>query len=120
MENEVFYLGRVPDEYLPYLYSGADLTTYLSSYEGFGLPVLEAMAASCPVLSSSISSLPEVGGNAGILVDPFDIKEVANRMYELLINDDFKKECINKGLNRAKQFSWENAAKRLIQSYNKL
>jgi len=120
MENEVFYLGRVPSEHLPYLYSGADLTTYLSSYEGFGLPVLEAMAASCPVLSSNRSSLPEIVGDAAILVNPFEIDEIANKMNELLTDEKLRKECITKGLERAKEFSWENVAKRLIQTYNKL
>jgi len=93
---------------------------YLSSYEGFGLPVLEAMAASCPVLSSDRSSLPEVVGDAGMLVDPFNVEEVANKMYELLTDEVLRKECITKGLVRVKQFSWENVAKRLIQTYDKL
>ena len=120
MENEIFYLGKVPVKHLPYLYSGADLTIYLSSYEGFGLPILEAMAASCPVLSSNNSSLSEVVGGAGILVNPFDTEEVVNKMHELLINESLKKECIEKGLARAKKFSWEKAAQRLIKIYSNL
>ena len=120
MENEVFYLGRVPGQHLPYLYSGADAVAYLSSYEGFGLPVLEAMAAGCPVLSSNRSSLPEVVGDAGVLVDPFNIEEVTNKMYELLTNENLRKEYIAKGLARAKQFSWENVARRFIKIYGNL
>lgn len=120
MENEAFYLGRVPAEHLPFLYSGADITVYLSKYEGFGLPVLEAMAAGCPALSSNRSSLPEVVGKAGVLVDPFNIESVVNKMNKLLTNDSLRKECIEKGLVRAKQFSWENVAQRLIKVYNSL
>ena len=120
MENEIFYLGRVPDKYLPYLYKGADLMVYLSSYEGFGLPILEAMASECPVLSSNRSSLPEVVGDAGILVDPFNIEEVANKMHKLLTNEILRERFINKGLIRAKQFSWKDVAKRLIKIYNHL
>jgi len=120
MESEIFYLGRVPGEHLSYLYSGADITVYLSSYEGFGLPILEAMASSCPVLSSNRSSLPEVLGDAGVLVNPFNIEEVANRMYELLTNESLRKECISKGSVRAKQFSWGNVARRLIKIYSNL
>jgi len=93
---------------------------YLSSYEGFGLPVLEAMAAGCPVLSSNRSSLPEVVGDAGILVDPFNIEEVTNKMYELLTNKNLREECIEKGLIRAKEFSWENVARRFIKIYGNL
>jgi len=120
MENEIFYLGRVPYKHLLSLYGGADITIYLSSYEGFGLPVLESMAAGCPVLSSNRSSLPEVVGDAGILVDPFNIEDVASKMYELLTNGDIRKRCINKGFVRAKEFSWENVARRLIKIYSYL
>ena len=120
MKNEIFYLGRVPDEYLPLLYSGADITMYLSKYEGFGLPVLEAMAAGCPVLSSNRSSLPEVVGNAGVLIDPFNIDEVVNKMSELLINKSLREQCVKNGLIRARQFSWENVARRMIKTYNNL
>ncbi len=117
MENEIFYFGRVPGEHLPYLYSGADLTAYLSSYEGFGLPILEAMAAGCPILSSNKASLPEVVGDAGVLVNPFNIEEVTNNIYELLTNENLRKKCIERGLIRAKQFSWEAVAKRFIKVY---
>ena len=120
MENEIFYLGIVPDRHIPYLYSGADLTVYLSSYEGFGLPILEAMAAGCPVLSSNKASLPEVVGDAGVLVNPFSMEEAANNMYKLLTNEKLKKTYIERGLIRAKKFSWERVAKRLINIYEHL
>ena len=115
MENEIFYLGRVPDKHLLCLYKGADLMVYLSSYEGFGLPVLEAMASGCPVLSSNRSSLPEVVGDAGVLVSPFNIEEISNKMYKLLTSKVLRERCIDKGLIHAKQFSWKNVAKRLIK-----
>jgi len=120
MNKEIFYLGRIPNEYLPYLYSGADIVMYLSSYEGFGLPVLEAMASGSPVLSSNRSSLPEVVENAGVLVDPFDIEDIANRVYELLTNEGLRKKCIDSGLIRARQLSWESVAQRFIRLYDDL
>ena len=120
LEKEVLYLGSVPHEYMPIFYQRAKMTAFLSSYETFGLPVLESMAAGCPVLSSNRSSLPEVVGDAGILVDPFNIEDVASKMYELLANGDIRKRCINKGFVRAKEFSWENVARRLIKIYSYL
>lgn len=118
--GKVIYLGSISHKYMPVLYQQADLTVFLSLYETFGLPVLEAMAAGCPVLSSNRSSLPEVVGDAGILVDPFNIEEVANKMYELLTDENLRKKYIKRGLVRAKQFSWENVVKRLIQIYSNL
>ncbi len=105
---------------MPTFYREADLTVFLSSYESFGLPILEAMASGCPVLSPNQSSLPEIVGDAGLLVNPFNIEEVANMMYELLTDDNLREKCIAKGLARAKQFSWESVAMRLIKIYSNL
>ena len=120
VQNEVLYLGAIPYEHIPILYSEASLTAYLSLYEGFGLPVLEAMASGCPVICSSCSSLPEVVGNAGILVDPFDVNEIASKMHDLLTNEELKAKYVKRGLNRAREFSWESSAKKLIDVYNEL
>lgn len=117
LENEVFYLGRIFDKHIPLFYRAADLTVYLSSYEGFGLPVLEAMASGCPVLSSNRGSLPEIVGEAGIVVDPTNIEQITHRMYELLTNKTLRKEYVIKGLIRAKQFSWKNCANEFIKLY---
>jgi len=120
MKDKIFFFEEVPSSHLPYFYRGAKITVYLSSYEGFGLPILEAMTSGCPVLSSDRSSLPEVVGEAGVLVDPFNIEEVSDKMYELLTDKNFREECIAKGLVRAKEFSWENTVKNMIKTYEKL
>ena len=120
LEDEIFYLGRVPQKMIPYFYKAADLMVYLSSYEGFGLPVLEAMASNCPVLSSDKASLPEIVGNAGLLVSPSNLEEIANKMYEILNNENLQKNLISRGVERVKSFSWEKTVKELINIYNDL
>lgn len=117
MKDEIFYIGRVPDKYMPALYREAEAMIYLSAYEGFGLPIIEAMAAGCPVLSSNKSSLPEVVGEAGIIIDPSNVQEIVNKTYTLLTDKNLRERYINKGLIRAKNFSWEKVAQELIKSY---
>lgn len=106
----VYLTGYVPDEYLPALYSGALAFVYVSLYEGFGLPPLEAMACGTPVVTSNITSLPEVVGNAAILVNPYHVKNIADGIYELIRNDALREELKSKGLERAKQFTWDRTA----------
>ena len=118
--DDVHFLKVIPFEHIPFLYSGADLTVYLSRYEGFGLPLLEAMASSCPVLSSNQSCLPEVLGDAGVLINPYNITEVVEKMFALLSNKNLRDKCIEKGLSRIQEFTWDNVARRLLQVYNKM
>jgi|Deesub1362A_J573_1020465.scaffolds.fasta_scaffold03662_2 glycosyltransferase involved in cell wall biosynthesis len=106
----VYLTGYVPDEYLPALYSGALAFVYVSLYEGFGLPPLEAMACGTPVVTSNITSLPEVVGNAAILVNPYDIRDITDGIYELIRNDALREELKSKGMERAKQFTWDRTA----------
>jgi len=120
MKQEIFYLGRIPDKHIPYLYKAADLMAYLSSYEGFGLPLIEAMAADCPVISADKASLPEALGDAGIMVDPFNIEEVADKMYKLLMDNELRNKLIKKGSVRSKSFSWEKVAKTYINSFKEM
>lgn len=120
LENEVFYLGRVSGKDLPYLYSAADLLMYLSSYEGFGLPILEAMSSGCPTIVSNRSSLPEVTGNAGILVNPLNKKEVVEKSWKILSDTELRNSLIKMGLERSKEFSWQKVAKRLMGNYKYL
>ncbi len=115
--GDVMFVDYVENEYLPFIYNLADLFVYPSLYEGFGLPPLEAMACGCPVVVSNTSSLPEVVGDAGIKVDPYNIDEIADAMYKILINDDLKDELVKRGLKRAKLFSWEKAAKETLKMY---
>lgn len=117
LHDEVIFTGYVPEEDLPALYNSADLFVYPSIYEGFGLPPLEAMACGCPVVTSNASSLPEVVGDAGIMVDPNSANELSNAINIVLKNDVLRKNLVIKGLNRAKMFSWEKCAKDTISVY---
>ena len=106
----VHFTGHVPDELLPALLGGALVFAYVSVYEGFGLPPLEAMASGTPVLAGNRASLPEVVGDAGMLVDPFDIESIASGLKELIDSRDLRSKLSLLGLQRAKLFSWEKTA----------
>ncbi len=114
-EGRVRYLGRVGDEDLCALYSAARLSVYPSRYEGFGLPVLEAMACSCPVLCSDSSSLPEVGGEAAAYFRTGDARDLARQLQRLLANNELLDEMARKGIERAREFSFKKAAGELIE-----
>lgn len=111
----VHFTGHIPDEYLPDLYSGAIAFVYLSEYEGFGLPPLEAMASGTPPLTGNRTALPEVVGDAGLMVDPFDIDAIADGIRRLLEHDELRSELRVKGLYRASQFSWDRAARETLK-----
>jgi glycosyltransferase involved in cell wall biosynthesis len=113
----VIFPGHVSDEELIALYQMATCLVFTSLYEGFGLPVLEAMMAGCPVISSSTSSLPEVVGDAGLLVDPTNIEEIAAAMQRVLQAPDLRDSLIEAGLQRASCFSWEQTAKMTREEY---
>ncbi len=108
--KEIKFTGLVPHAHLPALYGLADVFAYPSLYEGFGLPCLEAMACGCPVVSSDCTSLPEVVGDAGLLVRPGSVDALTGAMERILSDDVFRRKCINKGLDRAGRFTWESAA----------
>jgi glycosyltransferase involved in cell wall biosynthesis len=110
LENDVLFIGHVPDEDLNVLYNLADVFVFPTLYEGFGLPVLEAMACGCPVVASRRASLPEVVGDAGILFDPLDIKGLASLLDHVLSCRAVREELRGKSLQRARMFSWEKAA----------
>jgi glycosyltransferase involved in cell wall biosynthesis len=112
--ERVQVLGFVPDADLPALYRGAALFAFPSFYEGFGLPVLEAMACGVPVVCSNVSSLPEIAGQAALLVDPHDEVALAEAVYRGLTDEDLRKELVTQGLERADGFTWERAARQLL------
>ena len=94
------------DEELASLYAGATAFAYPSTYEGFGLPVLEAMAAGAPVVTSSVSSLPEVAGDAAVLVDPYDVRAIRDALASVLADPAQRSELRERGRTRAAAFSW--------------
>lgn len=113
-QSKIEVLGYVKDEDLPKLYSNALMFIYPSLYEGFGLPVLEAMKCGCPVITSNVSSLPEVIGQAGIQINPKNDEELI-KAYEKMYYDSFFRElCIERGLIRAKNFSWGKCVSELL------
>ena len=116
-KGQIVWCGYVPEEDLPYLYNGAAFLVYPSLYEGFGLPVIEAMACGVPVITSGVSSLPEVAGGAGVLVDPYDTQALAAAMHRLLIDPDQRAKLAVKGIRRAGDFSWEKMARQILSLY---
>jgi glycosyltransferase involved in cell wall biosynthesis len=110
-------VGYVPPDDLPWWYNAAELFVYPSLYEGFGLPPLEAMACGTPVITSSSSSLPEVVGQAGMLVDPNDSQMLADAMQHVLSDTDARTRMKAAGVERAKGFSWEQTARHTLGSY---
>ena len=118
--DEVIFTGFVPDEELPHIYDGARLFTYLSFFEGFGLPPLEAMACGIPVVTSDTTSLPEVAGDAGISVTPADVDKVAAAIAKLLDDPVYAELLGQRGRKRAQLFSWEAAARETLEIYRKV
>jgi glycosyltransferase involved in cell wall biosynthesis len=111
VEDKVKFLDYVPDEDLPALYRGAKCFVLVSLYEGFGIPALEAMSFGCPVVVSNISSLPEVVGGGGVLVDPYDIEDIKEGIKKAIKNKD---KLVKKGYKQASRFSWEKTAKKVL------
>jgi glycosyltransferase involved in cell wall biosynthesis len=117
LEDAVRFPGYVSDEELIALYQMATCLVFPSLYEGFGLPVLEAMAAGCPVITSTTSALPEVAGNAALLVDPLNAQEIATAMRQVLQDEDLRTRMIHDGHSRASSFSWEETARLTREIY---
>ena len=110
LENRVHFLGYVSDNLLRFLYRKAVVFVYPSLFEGFGLTALEAMASGCPVITSNTSSLPEIAGDAAILLNPEDIEELSANIVHLINNKELREEMTAKGLQRAKTFTWKKTA----------
>lgn len=117
LNGKVIFTGYIPDEDLPSIYNGAELFCFPSLYEGFGLPVFEAMACGVPVITSNCSALPEVAGEAAILVDPQSVDELYTAMRRILSDPQLSAELREKGLERAAQFSWQRTARETIGVY---
>lgn len=117
LQKDVLFPGYVDEADLPSLYRGATLFMFPSLYEGFGLPVLEAMASGVPVIASSSGSLPEVVGNAGLLVNPLQTEEMAQAMYRLLSESQLREQLIQLGLERVRHFSWTGTALKTLNVY---
>jgi len=118
--KNIQYKGFIENQDLPYMYSLATIFLFPSFYEGFGLPVLEAMQSGIPVLASNTSSLPEVVGGAGLMHDPKDYESFAKDMIKLLEDRNFYDKMKNKGLEQAKKFTWQKTTKKIINLFNQI
>jgi alpha-1,3-rhamnosyl/mannosyltransferase len=120
LTESVRWLGPVPETDLPALYTGATVFVFPSLYEGFGLPVLEAMACGIPVACANTSALPEVAGDAALLFDPNVVDSVAQALSQLLEDPELRAHLIRQGLRRAAQFSWDRTARETLNQYRGL
>jgi glycosyltransferase involved in cell wall biosynthesis len=116
----VRFLGFVPESTLSALYRLATMFVFPSLYEGFGLPPLEAMAAGAPVITSNVSSLPEVVGDAAVLIDPRDAASIATAMARVIGDEALRADLVRRGHERVKAFSWERSVSRVQQVYREL
>ena len=114
IEGRVKFLGYVPDRDLPKLYKGAIALVFPSLFEGFGLPILEAQACSCPVITSNLSSMPEVAGQGAILINPYNIEDITNAMIRVR-EKALRVKLIKQGLQNVKRFNWEKCAKETLK-----
>jgi glycosyltransferase involved in cell wall biosynthesis len=115
--DKVCFTGYVPYEHLPYFYNGCTVFVYPSLYEGFGLPPLEAMSCSTPVITSNVSSIPEVVGDGAILINPFDTEELKCAMERMLHDETLRTDTAKKGFERSREFTWEKTAAKTLNVY---
>jgi glycosyltransferase involved in cell wall biosynthesis len=113
LTSAVHFVGVVPEEKLPSLYRGAEALVFASLYEGFGLPVLEAMACGTPVITSNTTAMPEIAGDAALPVDPTSVEQIAHAMDRIVSDEPMRRQLREKGLARAAQFSWNTTSVRV-------
>lgn len=119
-KGQLYRLGYVPEADLPYLYAGARVFTFPSLYEGFGLPVLEAMASGIPVLTSKNSAMAEIVQDNAVLVEPLDVQAISTGIAQLLFDEKLAEHFVQKGLQRAAEFSWSNCVAKTVRVYQKV
>jgi glycosyltransferase involved in cell wall biosynthesis len=120
IENRILFPGFIEVDHLPQLYNASKLLAYPSFYEGFGLPPVEAMACGTPVITSNVTSIPEVLGESAIFINPNDVDALCRSMYEVLSNEDLAESLILKGLVRSSELSWNKTAKNTLLAYSKI
>jgi glycosyltransferase involved in cell wall biosynthesis len=119
LRQDVVFPGFVPNEILPDLYAAADVFVFPSLFEGFGIPVLEAMACGTPVCASDIASIPEIVGEAGLLFDPQEPRAIADTLHRLLTEPSLRAQLVERGLDQVKRFTWDDAAAAVLEELEK-
>ena len=120
LQEKIKFIGFTPEPEMPALYQNAHLTLQATLYEGFGLPVLESMACGTPVVTSNITAMPEVAGNAAMLVDPYSVNSIATGIDQMCFDNLLRENMIKKGLERAKLFSWEQVATKVNRALSNI
>jgi len=120
ISDQVQLLGYITDDDIPSLYSAAEAFVFPSLGEGFGLPIVEAMACGTPVVTSNVSCIPEIAGDAALLVDPEDVQALASAMDRIAFDDTLRRQLVKKGLERAALFSWQRTAQETEQLYERV
>lgn len=115
--EDVIFTGFIPLEDLPLFYNGASVLVYPSFYEGFGLPPLEAMACGTPVISSNVTSLPEVCLDSALLIDPYNVYDLSESIERIINDEELSKKMIKKGIQRSLNFSWDRTSKNTLKAY---
>ncbi len=118
-KNKIIFTGRLSNNDLADVLASAEALVYIPLFEGFGIPLIEAMACEVPIICSNVTSLPEVAGNAAALVNPLNTNEIAEAMGKIVLNTNFKQNLITNGINQKLNFSWEKSAKLLWESIEK-
>jgi len=120
LQNDVINLGFIHNDDLPYIYYSAKCLVFPSLYEGFGIPILEAQASECPVICSKTGCSTEVSGGASVSVDPYNCREIAQSIYDILNDEHLRRKLIKDGLENVKKFDWQKTAEKTLQLFNNL
>ncbi len=120
LQDEVILTGFIENNELPQIYNAAEMLVFPSLHETFGMPILEALACGCPVITSNVSSMPEVAGDAAVFVNPYNIDEMGRAIHQVLTDEGFKEGIRKKGLERAKKFSWKKCAEEHLKVYQEV
>ena len=120
IEDKVIFPGFISMNHIPFMYNACELFVYPSFYEGFGLPPIEAMACGVPVITSNVTSIPEIVQDSTLLVDPYDVNELSEKMYNVLNDNVLRQSLITKGLKRASTLTWEHTATDTLNAYQNI
>jgi glycosyltransferase involved in cell wall biosynthesis len=118
--SDIVFINFVAQEDLNMLYSAAEIFVFPSLNEGFGLPIIEAFASGTPVITSNVTSMPEIAGEAALLVEPSDVSDIAAKIKQLLLDRSLQDTLVKKGIARARDFSWKATAQDTVKLYGEL